>query len=180
MCCVIDADIYIPQTAPDIFSELEPQYAVGSVYESDLPMTDAYAKKIRGYSKMLKQFPYKWSFNERTGHAFFNSGVMLYNSQKMLDALQGMGPREFLEQQELADFINGKGQLKWQSDQITLNYWFKKNSVEVKHLDWKWNALYTAVVKEEIKNSYFFHFFLKDKLPDKGENVEKLLEDIHG
>jgi hypothetical protein len=76
------------------------------------------------------------------------------------------------------DLINGKGPFKWQSDQITLNYWFKKKKIEVQRLDWKWNALYTAVHNDKIPEAHFVHFFLKDHLPDSGENIEELMKQI--
>lgn len=174
-CCVIDADIYVKPDSPDIFDELDSNYAVGSIYEADLPITDIYANKIRNYSNMLKLFPLDWEYHNRTGYHFFNSGVMLYNSSNMIKVLKGMDAKQFLEQSILADFINGKGPLKWQSDQITLNYWFKRNNVEVKKLDWKWNALYSAVTDDKIKDCYFAHFFLRDHLPNKGENVEEII-----
>ena len=44
------------------------------------------------------------------------------------------------------------------------------------YLDWKWNALYTAIPDSKIKEAHFVHFFLKDKLPNAGENVEQLME----
>ena len=177
-CCVIDSDIFIRPTAPNIFNQISSE-TVASVYECDLPMEDAYAQKIKAYSTSIwsNYSKYDWEWNNRTGGAFFNSGVMLYNSEKMLEALNGMNPRQFLEQSILADFVDGVGPLKWQSDQMTLNYWFKVKGIPVKKLDWKWNALYTAV--DDIKEAHFVHFFLKDKLPNGGENVEKLMEEIN-
>jgi lipopolysaccharide biosynthesis glycosyltransferase len=175
-CCVIDSDIWIRPGSPNIFNEIDDE-TVASVYECDLPMNEAYAQKIKGYSTSIwSNYDYDWEWNPRTGGAFFNSGVMLYNSKKMLQALNGMSPRQFLEQSILADFVDGVGPLKWQSDQMTLNYWFKVKGIDVKKLDWKWNALYTAVL--DIKEAFFVHFFLKDKLPDSGENVERLMEEI--
>ena len=173
-CCVIDSDIWIRPGSPNIFNEINDE-TVASVYECDLPMNEAYAQKIKGYStSMWSNYDYDWEWNPRTGGAFFNSGVMLYNSKKMLQALNGMSPRQFLEQSMLADFVDGVGPLKWQSDQMTLNYWFKAKGINVKKLNWKWNALYTAVL--DIKEAFFVHFFLKDKLPNGGENVEELME----
>ena len=173
-CCVIDSDIWIRPGSPNIFNEIEDE-TVASVYECDLPMNEAYAQKIKGYStSMWSNYDYDWEWNPRTGGAFFNSGVMLYNSKKMLQALNGMSPRQFLEQSMLADFVDGVGPLKWQSDQMTLNYWFKAKGINVKKLNWKWNALYTAVL--DIKEAFFVHFFLKDKLPNGGENVDELME----
>ena len=49
--------------------------------------------------------------------------------------------------------------------------------MHIKHLDWKWNGLYTANTK--INECNFIHFFLKDLLPNKGENVKQLMEDIN-
>ena len=173
-CCVIDSDIWIRPGSPNIFNEVDDE-TVASVYECDLPMNEAYAQKIKGYSTSIwSNYDYDWEWNPRTGGAFFNSGVMLYNSKKMLQALNGMSPRQFLEQSMLADFIDGVGPLKWQSDQMTLNYWFKAKGINVKKLNWKWNALYTAVL--DIKEAFFVHFFLKDKLPNGGENVDELME----
>jgi hypothetical protein len=74
--------------------------------------------------------------------------------------------------------VDGKGPFKWQSDQITLNYFFKKEGIEVQILDWRWNALYTALEGDKHKESHFFHFFLRDLLPEKGENIQELLEEI--
>jgi len=45
-----------------------------------------------------------------------------------------------------------------------------------KKLDWKWNALYTACTR--VREAHFVHFFLKDKLPNRGENIEQLEKDI--
>ena len=47
-------------------------------------------------------------------------------------------------------------------------------------MDWKWNALYKGVKDEHIPKANFVHFFLKDKLPEKGENVKALMEQIGG
>jgi len=42
-------------------------------------------------------------------------------------------------------------------------------------MDWKWNGSYTGIHPEALKECYFVHFFLKDKLPDRGENVKELM-----
>ena len=44
--------------------------------------------------------------------------------------------------------------------------------MKVKNMDWRWNGLFT--VNTKIKECNFVHFFLKDKLPNRGENVEAL------
>ena len=51
--------------------------------------------------------------------------------------------------------------------------------MSLQELDWKWNALYTAIPNDKIKEAHFVHFFLKDKLPNGGENVEELMEKVN-
>ena len=43
-------------------------------------------------------------------------------------------------------------------------------------MDPKWNGLFTAV--KNIHECHFVHFFLKDKLPQRGENVEQLMHKV--
>jgi len=48
--------------------------------------------------------------------------------------------------------------------------------MKIQELSWKWNALFTAIPNDRIKEAHFVHFFLKDKLPNHGENVDHLME----
>jgi hypothetical protein len=77
---------------------------------------------------------------------------------------------------EFKDFVDGIGAWKWSTDQTLLNYFLKKYDVPVQHMDWKWNGLYGANTK--IEECHFVHFFLKDLLPEQGENVEELFKSI--
>ena len=61
---------------------------------------------------------------------------------------------------------------------MLLNWFVKKENVKCKNMNWKWNALYTAVDKNKMNESHFIHFFLRDKLPAKGENIEELLKKL--
>ncbi len=87
-----------------------------------------------------------------------------------------MTPLEFITQSQFSDFVDGKGAWKWSTDQTLLNYWVKKEKMNVKHMDWKWNGLFTA--NEKVRDCHFVHFFLKDKLPNRGENVEELMKHV--
>ena len=175
-CCVIDSDIYVRPGSPNIFEEIGDS-TVASVYECDLPITTKYRYKIKQYSESMCSFKrdVKWNHRPDVGVEFFNSGVMLYNSKKMLKVLNGMNAKQFLEQACLKDWIDGVGPLKWQSDQMTLNYWFLLKNIRVKHLNWKYNTLFTAIPNNKTAEGYFIHFFLKDLLPNRGENVEDLM-----
>jgi len=170
---IIDADIYIRDTAPNIFEELE-DYTFAGVVERDMPITLKYANKIKSYSSgqysSLKDVDWKW--NDRGGE-FMNMGMMLF-SKDILKYLNGNTPHEFINRPEFKRFVDGLGNWKWSTDQTLLNYWIKKEKMKVKNLSWKWNALYTAVEDKYLKDSHFIHFFLKDHLPDRGEDVVKL------
>lgn len=66
--------------------------------------------------------------------------------------------------------MDGQGHWKWSTDQTLLNQWLYEDGVPTVDLDWKFNCLYTAVKEEALKEAYFVHFFLKDKLPNRGES----------
>ena len=78
--------------------------------------------------------------------------------------LRGQTGKQFIERPEFKRFVDGLGAWKWSTDQTLLNYWVKKEKMNVKHMDWKWNGLFTA--NEKVRDCHFVHFFLKDKLPN--------------
>jgi hypothetical protein len=174
---IIDADIYIKDNAPNIFDELG-DYTFAGVVEREMPITPKYAAKIKSYSQgqysPLKDVDWKW--NDKGGE-FMNMGMMLF-SKKLKDYLNGNTPYEFITRPEFKRFVDGLGNWKWSTDQTLLNYWIKKEKMKVKNIAWNWNALYTAIDDAKIKNAHFIHFFLKDHLPEKGENVNKIKHDM--
>lgn len=177
---IIDSDIFIKDNAPNIFDDLEPEYAFGGVVEREMPLTPAYRHKIINYSKMQysmfrKKLDFKW---DSSGAEFMNMGVMVMN-KSIMEHLHGQTARQFLDRNEFQDFIDGKGAWKWSTDQTLLNYWIKNERMNVKNMDWRWNGLYTAIPPEATQESYFVHLFLKDKLPNKGENVELLVKNFY-
>ena len=171
---IVDSDIWIRPNAPNIFEAFNDDVDFGGVVEREMPITEKYQHKIRNYSAMqyrdLAQFiDFK---PNNLGFEFFNMGLMLLNSS-IKDYLKGKSPKEFIEQSKFKDFVDGKGAWKWSTDQTLLNFWVKEQNMKVQHMDWKWNGLYTANTK--IKDCHFVHFFLRDKLPMKGENFDELI-----
>ena len=173
---IIDSDIYVRETAPDIFFELEPEYDFGGCVEAKMPMFDWYAQKILNYSRMqYGSLKIDWDYNPRTGFPFINMGMMLMN-KSFAKYLNGQTPKEFINRHEFKMFVDGMGPWKWSTDQTLLNYWIRNENMNIKQMDWKWNGLYTACSR--IMQCHFVHFFLKDKLPDRGENVKFLKKEI--
>lgn len=176
---VIDADIYIRPNAKNIFDFVPLDFDLGAVFERELPVNKKYKKSIRDYSfkqlTPLKDFD--WDFSHPLGGEFFNSGVIVYN-KSISKYLHNQTPEEFMQRKEFKPFIDGIGNWKWQTDQIMLTYWVKKEQMLVKHLPWQFNALYTAIEKDKIYEADFIHFFMKDHLPNKGENISQLMKDI--
>lgn len=174
---IIDADIYIRPDAPNIFEEMNCNCAFGAVSEREMDIEPWYVSKIQNYSRMqygqLQNNKLDFKLNER-GFEFFNMGMILLNCEQFKPYLKGQTGKQFLQRAEFKDFVDGVGPWKWSTDQTLLNVFLKKYNVPVKHIDPKFNGLFTAV--KNINECHFIHFFLKDKLPNGGENVDELLK----
>jgi hypothetical protein len=177
---IIDSDVYIrPDTKLNIFDEVDPeQYDFGGVVERDMPITNKYREKIINYSRMqyssLRMVDWKWTMS---GAEFMNMGIMVMN-KSFMKYLDGQTPKEFICRDEFKDFVDGIGAWKWSTDQTLLNYFIKREKIRVKQLGFEWNALFSAVKHDRIKEAHFIHFFLKDHLPNKGEDVKSLMKQI--
>lgn len=172
---IIDADIYIRDTAPNIFEEMTCNCAFGAVVERDMPINKEYKKKIFQYSAM--QYArlgdlFNSDYNN-LGYKFYNMGLIVLNCKKFKPYLKGRDARQFITQPDFTRFIDGEGAWKWSTDQTLLNYFLRRDKVPTKDLDWRWNGLFSA--NTQIEECYFVHFFLKDKLPKRGENVDELM-----
>jgi len=176
---IVDADIYIRPDADNIFDFVLEDYAFGAVIEREMPIHDWYKAKIVNYSKMQYGLLHnnKLDFKPNSlGFEFFNMGLMVLNTKQFKPYLKGQTAKEFLQRVEFQDFVNGKGPWKWSTDQTLLNYFVKKYNVPCQSLHWRWNGLFSA--NSRIQECDFVHFFLKDKLPAQGENVEELMKQI--
>lgn len=176
--CIIDADIYIRDNAPNIFNELSEGIVFAGVLERDMPLTKEYITKITNYSKgqyeSLKDVDWKWN---KSGAAFYNMGLMLF-TKDIKQYLNGDTPEQFIKRKEFERFVNGEGNWRWSTDQTLLNYWVKKTGMKVKNLEWKWNALFKGVKDEVLPESYFIHFFLSNNLPKKGAEIPTIVKDL--
>lgn len=171
---IIDADVWIRPNASNIFNKVTEEYDFGGVVEREMPITPKYANKIANYSRMqygmLQDIDWQWN---QYGAEFFNMGIMVLN--KSIDKYINGTPEEFIRRPEFKRFVDGLGPWKWSTDQTLLNYWVKKTNMNCKHLSYHFNGLYSAIPDQRIKESNFVHFFLKDLLPERGENVEELM-----
>ena len=175
---IIDADVYVrPECSESIFDDINPGSDFAGVIEREMPITEQYVAKIHNYTRMQYSMkPYRHLFDwNRRGANFYNMGIMVMN-KSINKYLRGQTPKEFLMRSEFKGFIDGLGAWKWSTDQTLLNVWIKKEKMNVTDLHWKWNGLFTANTK--IKECNFIHFFLKDKLPNRGENIEDLMRQI--
>ena len=176
--CIVDSDIFIRDSAPDIFFELTDDYDFGAVVESSMPIHPWYRDKLLNYSRMQYgslRLDWNPAYNDTTGFPFMNMGLMLMN-KSFARYLKGQTAKQFIERPEFKGFVDGMGPWKWSTDQTLLNWWIRKEKMNIKNLDWKFNGLYTANTR--IMQCHFVHFFLKDKLPNAGENIEDLKKAI--
>jgi len=167
---ILDADVYVRDSAPDIFAQSDADFA--GVVEREMPLTAQYFNKIRKYSEGQYRplTDVEWNWNEN-GAEFFNMGVMLLG-EGIGKYLEGQTPEEFIRRPEFARFVNGEGHFRWSTDQTLLNYWVKTSGMEVEHLSWHWNALYGAV---DVQDAFFVHFFLSAKMPRQGAEIPEIV-----
>ena len=175
---IVDSDIYIRDTAPNIFDELKDDTDFAGVIERDMPLTQEYVHKIIAYSQgQYHNLPTDHKPNNR-GYEFYNMGLMVMN--KSITKYINGTPEEFIRRQEFKPFVDGLGYWKWSTDQTLLNYWVRKSGMNQQHLSWKWNALFKGVTDQAQMESHFVHFFLKARLPNNGENIAQLEKDLNG
>ena len=175
---IIDADIYIRNNSPNIFEHFGTEYPFGGVVERDMPITEEYTSKIANYTRMqYGNIMLDWKWDNR-GAEFFNMGMMLLNSS-IKKYIKGSA-RQFVERAEFKDFVDGMGAWKWSTDQTLLNYWIKRYNIPSKKMSWRWNGLYKGIEDRYLSECHFVHFFLRDKLPKRGENIQRLMQYING
>ena len=178
---IIDADVWIrPECNESIFADAGTDCDFAGVLERDMPITPQYIRKIANYSRMQYGMSpinklFDWKCPNGCGADFYNMGIMVLN-KSIAKYLNGETPKQFLSRPRFKPFVDGMGAWKWSTDQTLLNVWVKEEKMKVNNLHWKWNGLYTA--NEKIKDCNFVHFFLKDKLPNRGENVEELMSRV--
>ena len=179
--CIVDADIFIRESAPNIFDELKDDTVFAGVLEKDMPLTPQYVNKIKAYSdgqyKPLQKEVSDWETGSDFGYAFYNMGLMLFTN-KIKTYLNGETPEQFIRRPEFQRFVDGEGSWRWSTDQTLLNYWVRKSGMKLQNLDWRWNALFKAVTDKKILDSYFIHFFLSANLPKKGAEIIDIVRDL--
>lgn len=176
---IIDADIYVRPDCKDcIFAAAGTSVDFAGVLERSMPTVPAYTQKLANYTRMQYAHPglsglFNW--DHKAGADFYNMGLMVVN-KSIEKYLNGETPQQFLRRPRFKPFVDGVGAWKWSTDQTLLNVWVKEEKMAVNNLDWKWNGLFTGIGMDKIKQCNFVHFFLKDKLPNRGENVEELMK----
>lgn len=176
--CIVDSDIYIRDSAPNIFDEIDMDIAFAGVRECDMPLTPQYYHKITGFSRnQYKDFPHIMKYDGKYGVPFYNMGLMLFTS-KLAEYLNGETPEQFIKRPEFRRFVDGHGHHRWSTDQTLLNYWIKTENIPCKNLVWKWNTLFKGVRDEVLPEAYFIHFFLSAKLPKGGAEIPKIVKDL--
>ena len=176
---IIDADIYVRPTCEDcLFTTVGTAVDFAGVIERTMPITPAYSQKLANYTRMQYAHPglnQLFNWKHPAGANFYNMGMMVIN-KSIEKYLNGETPQLFLRRPKFKPFIDGMGAWKWSTDQTLLNVWVKEENMRVNNLHWKWNGLFTGIEMNKIKDCNFIHFFLKDKLPNRGENVEELMK----
>lgn len=149
---VLDGDVWVQPLAPDIFEAVPKAAEFAAVIERDMPCSAAYARKLEGYARgQYGDFAFP----------FANMGVRLIR-RGLLRLFHGQTPAEFIHRPEFADYVNGTGNYRWQTEQTLLNVWVRACGVHFHPLPWQWNALFGALTT--LEGAHFVHFFLSEHL----------------
>lgn len=178
---IVDSDIYIRETASNIFEDLDPTVDFAGVVEREMPLTPEYTNKIFHYSRSQYESLHSQNADfkpNKYGYEFYNMGLMVMN--KSITKYINGTPEEFIRRNEFKPFVDGLGSWKWSTDQTLLNYWVRNSGMKQQHLSWKYNALFKGIRDDWLPKADFVHFFLKDKLPEKGENIQLLINALKG
>lgn len=166
--CIMDADVYACDHAPDIFAAAGDADFAG-VLERDLPLLPQYERKVKNYAR--DQYG-----DERT--PFYNMGVTVWNGA-VERFLEGQMPREFIERPEFEKFVNGEGKYRWSTDQTLLNTWVKQTGMRTCNLDWRWNCIYGYTTAAALqKRPYLLHFNLASKMPRGGAEIPEIIRGL--
>jgi len=175
---IIDADVWVRPECNESIFDAAGDAEFSGVLERSMPIPKWYVQKLANYTRMqygMNPLAKLFDWNSPAGADFYNMGIMVLNNS-IEKYLRGETPKQFLSRPNFKPFIDGLGAWKWSTDQTLLNVWVKEEKMKVNNLHWKWNGLYTA--NNKIKECNFVHFFLKDKLPNRGENVEQLMKEV--
>ncbi len=163
--CILDADIYVRGSAPDIF-EAAGDADFAGVRECDLPLQEQYARKIKNYARDQYGDPKR---------PYYNMGVAVWN-KSVLPYLKGQNPKEFIERPEFEKYVNGEGKYRWSTDQTLLNCWVRDADMTRRDLDWRFNCMYDYVVPTALRmQPYFVHFALAANMPRGGAEIPEIM-----
>jgi hypothetical protein len=102
---IIDADIYVRSEAPNIFEDFGTEHDFGACVERDMPISGAYAMKIKNYSNMqyasLGNVDWDW---QDWGAKFYNMGMMIMN-KSIVPYFKGQTARQFLGRPEFQKLL---------------------------------------------------------------------------
>ena len=160
---VIDADVYAKPDAPSIFDVVPSPFPFAAAIEREMPLTEAYAKRIAAYAQ--GQYGTPW-------HPFRNMGVTVLRPE-LLRWLDGQTPEEFIRREEFEPFVNGEGAYRWATEQTLTNTWLERERIPVFSLPWQFNCMYGAVIPEAYDQAHLIHFFNSDKL--SSDDPEEML-----
>jgi hypothetical protein len=163
--CILDADVYVRDCAPNIFDVAE-GFDFAGVRECDLPLQPQFERKIVNYAKD--------QYGDKNFH-FYNMGVTVW-SANVLTYLNGETPKQFIERPEFEKFVNGEGKYRWSTDQTLLNTWVRKSGMTTRCLEWRWNCMYDYVIPTALRQEpYFVHFALAANMPHKGAEIPDII-----
>ena len=90
---------------------------------------------------------------------------------------KGQTSKEFIQDPEFKDFVDGVGFYKWSTDQMLLNWWVKKEQMKVKNMDWRYKLCMNPQLRNiNRKKVTLSHSLERSFTRKRGENIEEILK----
>ena len=199
---LIDADIYMKNFLPqakdlsiflsDNLKEKTPidicAFREYDTRYSSYLQTETHARKVKQYTKMQYE---NLGMTSDPNWQFYQCGFLILNCKRIYETilrdlnldyannLTISHIQNWIYLKEFKNFVDGIGNYKWSTDQTLINYWIYTRQLKVYCLSWIWNCLFGTMTNDKAyKEACGVHFFLKDKLPDRGNNIEALAKKI--
>lgn len=142
---ILDPDIVINSTAPNIFNELTDEYDLavaldgnpGNRFRDPLQLKNTIVKHIAHVNDSIKIFEnYIPNFDyKKYWDGYFNNGVVLFNPKKLLKITQNI-EQAILNNKFISQYMSTEASFKMQN---IFNAFVSSSDLKIKHLDNNWN-----------------------------------------
>jgi hypothetical protein len=170
--CILDADIYVKETSPNIFEEFDNnKFDCAFVYTLEQPWINK--NNIKNVARSFYRDYYTVNKELKTNipiikifdspcFDIFNNSFMLFSSNFLRKQFENISIIDFLEKNQYKYFVGDLSKPVTQagvSSDIFCNFWIMNNNFSIQRLHWKWDLEFNFdLEKQTLDEANFIHF----------------------